>query len=149
MRIKQHAKRVRLFRAEAEEREDWKRKYDEVKRLVFELEDTIQFGLFLFEALQRLDCEVRFAALADPSRKKLERIELVRGFFRDWLAAGKAVDLRIQLATDAGFAVKDINGAEELRSKISEMEWILNEHAFDRPEFVDLRDEAIDELRAS
>jgi hypothetical protein len=138
--------RLRLFEEEVS-REPWKVDHDEAMRCMA-LEETLQFGVQLYDHLVKLDEATRATTLAASAPDAAECVKLIRNLFEWWLRPGVALEREIKRMRDRGFRV---DSAEAFLTRKAEAEWALApaEDLFRHPRFVKARDAAIDECRSA
>jgi len=136
-------KRLRLFEHEVEE---WKRDHDEAMEC-FDLERTLCLGIFIYDTLIKLDEEVRVGFLKGTAPFDPQYEKDIEALFEWWLKPCEAVEEKLRKFI-ARFG--SVDRAEEFRKRHAEAKWAkmpLGE-IVDHPKMVELRDKAIDDLRA-
>jgi hypothetical protein len=135
--------RIRLL---GEEVEAWKRDH-KVAMECLSLQETLRFGIEVYHALHRIDEELRDRALSGSVKFTEKTAKRINDFFRDWLKPGEMCVHAIAVFSKKNYHVEN---ADEFLAAYREALWIVMPASkmFDHPKMVELRDRAIDDLRA-
>lgn len=143
----QSESRLKLFVSEMQD-EHWKADHlDAMSCLSFE--ETLRTGVEGFEFLMKLD-ESAQEALLSPEVSDAERRAYhgtLNSLLRQWLEPCASVERQIAIFEAKGYKIEL---AAKFRSYRAEAEWILTPDAdkFARPEFDELREKAVSDLRS-
>lgn len=135
---------VRQYRASVYD-EPWKAEHEAAKKL-FSFEERLAFGVGLFQYLIQID-ETWRCRVMNRECEYDQRVDTLLGkLFKWWASPRNKIERHIRKYEDLGYEVAH---ASEFRKCCAEAEWMITspEKLFDRPEFVQLRDEAIDSFQ--
>ena len=137
--------RITLLRSEVD-REPWAIDH-KVAMACISLEETLRFGIDVYEALHRMDEGLRDAAIKGEIPYTPELAKFTKDLFKSWLEASAKVEDAIRKFEGARYTVQH---AEQFRKRREEALWILKpaREAFADPRFAEARDRAIEAARA-
>lgn len=124
----------------------WKRDHQRAMQCLA-FEETLAFSVSVYDLIMSID-ENAAERLLDLRPEEAELFHAtIRSLLKLWEDQAKQLQADLRTFTSEGFA---LSRALEFRKRADEVAWILKDESekFDHPAMIELRDAAIDELRA-
>lgn len=124
--------------------EDWKKNHEEAMQC-FAFEETLKFGISLFDSIILLDEKLRDVMLAHGTSDRT-LINTPKDLLEWWLKPCRDVERALGAFESLGYSVEH---AADFRKRHAEALWILApaSEALRHPKITEARDAAIDEAR--